>query len=385
MIRPLLFLLALAAAAAAQEPRTFTDARGRQFSAKLVAADAYRVTIDMPNTGKVTVPQTALSQPDIAFLKTWREQNPKAPLIDPAAMAPWPAQAAAPAIQVRQIEATPKSASWESPHFNISSDLKLPLGVVRDLALVFESTREALLVCPLGVAAGNEKEKYGVRMFQRPVDYMFNGGLAGSAGRFNGHEMLILLPELGIKATTNGLTSEHQKNLFILKHEVTHLLLMPSGLNLPIWASEGFAECVASWPYTPGRYSLQSADSAMHDYLVKWRKPTDRKALTLYAPTVLMALTPDDWQNKVRAGESYDYYNSAALLTHYFLFHDGKGDSASLAAYFAALRGGATAEYAEGKHLLRGRSPSELLAEVRKLAAKIAPEAVFEDAVGERK
>jgi hypothetical protein len=62
------------------------------------------------------------------------------------------------------------------------------------------------------------------------------------------------------------------KNLFVLKHEVTHQILRPWGWVLPTWLDEVFSECVASWPYTQGRYSLQNLNAAMHDYLLKWRR-----------------------------------------------------------------------------------------------------------------
>jgi hypothetical protein len=154
---------------------------------------------------------------------------------------------------------------------------------------------------------------------------------------------------------------------------------------LPVWASEGFAECVASWPYAQGRYSLSNFDAAMRDHLSKSRKSAGGKASKLLPPAALFTLTPDDWQNKVRGGETADYSASFTLLTHYFLFHDGKGDSAGIAGYFDALRGGATAEYAETKHLLRGRSPADLLAELRKVVAKLVPDAVFEEPAPEKK
>ena len=292
----------------------------------------------------------------------------------------WPAQAVAGPVSVQLVaeEAAARQWVWESAHFRIAGDLRLPLGIVRDLAAVFEATRAVLMAVPLGLHAGGEQERYRTRLFSDPASYQAAGGAVGTGGFFDGHEMLILLPNLGIKPGTSGLTAEHGRNLFVLKHEVTHQILGPWTGALPAWLNEGFAECVASWPYTPGRYTLQNLDSAMHDYLLKWRRAPDRRALRLIAPPVLMALSGRDWQARVTAQTAYDHYNSAALLTHYFLRHDGRGDGAGLVAYFAALRSGARPDEAEAQHLLRGRTREVLTAEVRKLARRLAIEVTVE-------
>ena len=281
-------------------------------------------------------------------------------------------------MQTVEDDAAAHTFAWESAHFRIAADLRLPPGIVRDLAAVFEGTREVVLAAPLGLHAGGERNKYRVRLFSDAGGYSAAGGPTGSGGFFDGHEMLILLPNLGIKPGTNGLTAEHAKNLFVLKHEVTHQLLRPWGWELPAWLDEGFAECVASWPYTQGRYSLQNLDAAMHDYLLKWRRGPDRRTLRILAPATLMGLSGRAWQEQVSAQSAYDHYNSAALLTHYFLRHDGRGDSAGLAAYFDALRRGTPPAEAEAAHLLRGRTRADLTAELQKLARRLALDATIE-------
>lgn len=292
----------------------------------------------------------------------------------------WPAQAAAEKVTVQVVveDAPARQFEWESEHFRIMGDLKLPLGIVRDLATVFEATREVLLAVPLGLPVGSERAKYLTRLFSSEAAYQDAGGPVATGGFFNGREMLLLLPNLGIKPGTNGLTAEHTKNLFILKHEVTHQILARWGRAVPIWLNEGFAECVASWPYSQGRYTLRSLDSAMHDYLLKWRGASGRRALRLIAPSTLMSLSPRDWQSRVTAQTAYDHYNSAALLTHYFLRHDGRGDGAGLAAYLDALRQGVPPDEAETQHLLHGRTREQLTAELQKLARRLAIGVTFE-------
>jgi len=293
-------------------------------------------------------------------------------------MPPWPAEAVVQAMSVQPVEQREGNFAWESPHFRLSADLRLPLGVVRDLAAVLEATREVLLVVPLGLHPGRERAKYGVRLFSDVTAYGLAGGASGSGGSFNGRELLIFLPNLGVKMGTNGLSAEHAKSLFVLKHEVTHQILRPWGWALPIWLDEGLAECVASWPYTQGRYSLQNLDSAMHDYLLKWRGNPDRRTLRIIAPQTLMNLSRPDWRLHVAAQDAYDHYNSAALLTHYFLRHDGRGDSAGIAGYFDAMRRGVSPAEAEAKYLLRGRTAAALAPALRKLAQTMGLQATLE-------
>jgi hypothetical protein len=373
-------LLALAATCSATETRTWTTRAGDTFAAQIVACDAMRATFDVTGRGKAVVPLDALSASDIEFVRRWRTETPGAPLIDPGCLPPWPTQAIAENVSVQSVEngVAGDLFTWESAHFRIGADARLPLGIVRDLAIVLESTRQVVLATPLGLHPGGERRKYRVRLFSNAPDYAQAGGPTGSGGFFTGREMLVLLPNLGIKPGANGLTAEHAKHLFVLKHEVTHQLLRPWGWVLPAWLDEGFAECVASWPYTQGRYSLQNLDAALHDYLLKWRRRPDQRTLRIVAPPALMNLSGEDWRSQVAAQTAYDYYNSAALLTHYFLRHDGSGTSAGLAGYLDALRRGTPSAEAEARHLLRGRTRADLTIEVQKLARRLALNAAIE-------
>ena len=127
----------------------------------------------------------------------------------------WPAQTVAPDLTVQLVEedAAARQFAWESAHFRIASDLKLPLGIVRDLAAVFEATREVIVAVPLGLHTGGEREKYRTRLFSDSAAYRAAGGAAATGGYFDGREMLILLPNLGITTGTNGLTRRvHEKS-----------------------------------------------------------------------------------------------------------------------------------------------------------------------------
>jgi hypothetical protein len=344
------------------------------FQAEVVAADGLRATLSVPGRGKTVIPFARMSPADVAFVHDWRGKNPKAPLIDPERMAPWPVEAMAPSIDVQMTGEDAVASRWryESAHFAVVSDLKLPVAVVREIAAVFEATRAALIALPLGLHLDDETSKYPVVMLSNPVDYGTAGGNPGSGGTYNGSgQMLIYLPNLGIKAGANALALDYQRNIFVLKHEVTHQILGEWQEYLPMWLSEGFCECMAATPYTRGRYGFQGLDAALHDYLLKWRTNPNQRDLLLIPPARLMTLDVDQWNAGVAAQSAYPFYNSAALLAYYFLHVDGNGDSANLAAYFDDIRRGIEPREAETKRLLRGRTRESLTAELQNLGRKL--------------
>lgn len=282
----------------------------------------------------------------------------------------WPASVSAESYEVKV--AAPFSANvaatYESAHFLIPSEMKLPLGVVRELAAVFESTRAAVRAAPLGFATAAEPKQYLVRLCNTPQSYVDAGGAGGSGAHFDGTKVVILLPNIGIKPTTQALTTEHTPHLFVLKHIVTLQLLGVKPIPLPPWLQTGLAESFAAAPYIRGRYTFTGLDSALRDYLLKWRRSPNSRTLRLIAPSKLMTLTPAEWQSRLSTQSAYDLYNSSALLTHWFLHHDATG----LAAYLDMLRAGKSPIEAEQKHLLRGRTYSEIDSAVQTLARRMA-------------
>ncbi len=287
---------------------------------------------------------------------------------------PWPADAVAGNYDVRVLSEDRASGAttYASPHFEMASDVKLPISVVRDLAAVFEATRVAVRTLPLGLDAAPEPKVYRVMFFSNATDYGMAGGAGGTGGFFNGEYMLLLLPNLGIQKSTNGLTLAHQEHLFVLKHEVTHQIMAPWSGYLPVWLREGLAECIAATPYVRGRYTFTSFDAAIRDYLLKWRKTKDQRSLRLIPTGKLMALSGEEWQQQVTALAAYDHYNSAALLTHWFLHYDGAGDASGLAEYFTALTKRTPPADAVERFLMRGRKPDKIDAELRTFCRRLA-------------
>ena len=344
MKRALFLLLPVFAASIAQcaDMREWTDRTGRKFTAEIIANDAWRATFALPDHSKAVLAISQLSPADVDFVAAWRAQNPTAPLIDPQRLAPWPAEAAAADIEVKVKSENPQTSSftYEGTHFTMESDVSLPLDVVRDLNAVFEGTRAVLMALPLGLHRGGEAEKYPVQLFSTPEQYAAAGGMTASGGYFQGStgRMLLLLPNLGIHTKGLARTFDYQKNLFILKHEVTHQLLMRWGDAFPVWFGEGFAEVIAATPYARGRYTFSGMDTAVAAYVQKWRSRGDTKPLHLITPASLMAFDGPSWDTRVAGQSAYELYNSAALFVYYLLRNDGSGDGTAVASFLDTLR-----------------------------------------------
>ncbi len=357
------------ASLAAAFSRTWTTRDGRTFDAELCAADGLRATFSQPKKPAVVVPLARLVPADGVIVRDWR-RDWRRPLIVPSRLAPWPAQAVAPAGDVITGEHA-GVFTCESANFRITSDLKLPPVVANDIAKVLEATRAALIAMPLGLHAGGERERYAVAMFRDSNGYERAGGGGGSGGFYDGHtrRMLVLLPNLGIEEKPAGsLRLDYARNMFILKHEVTHQLMARWHRRIPMWAYEGIAEFVASLPYARGCYTLQSPGSGMHDYLLKWRKSPTARGIRLIPPARLMAMREDDWTYALTQQDAYDLYNSAALLTYYFIQQD---DGKPLAGFLDAIRRGENQTVAENTYLLRGNTRQSLAKDIIALGKKL--------------
>ena len=342
---------------------------GRSFEAELAAVDGLRATFTRPGKTPVVMPITSLTDPDAETIRSWRK-NHRRPLVLPARIAPWPEKASAPAGNVRLLEESDGAYTCESPNFHITSDMKLPLHVLNDIAQVFEATRAALIAIPLGLHAGGERERYRVAMFRDENSYIRAGGNEGSGGHYDGRsgKMLVLLPNLGVDDISGTLRLDYTRNLFILKHEVTHQLMDRWHGPMPVWLDEGIAEFIASLPYSKGVYTISPPGAGMRDYLTKWNSSKNDRSLRIIAPDRLMAMDREGWNAAVKELSAYDLYNSSAILTYHFILQD---HGAPIAGMLDALRRGEKPSDAELKHLLRGKSREHLNANVTSVAKSL--------------
>jgi hypothetical protein len=364
---------ALVGTSGVAEVRTWSARNGHHFEAELLAADGFRATLGVDGKPKWVVRVADLVGSDVEAVREWRGGRRGRPLVDARLLAPWPAEASAEGTEVRFAGEDAGRFLFESAHFRISSDLNLPLHVARDLGTVFEATRNALMALPIGLHAGGEREKYAVLMTGSVQAYAEAGGGGGSGGFYDARtrRMLVLLPNLGIEQRDGKFQLQYAKNLFVLKHEVSHQLLARWHGRWPMWLHEGLPEFVASLPYVRGRYALQNPTAGLREYLLKWRKSPNDRSVRVISPARLMAMENEEWNRAVAAGAAYDLYNTAGLLTHYFIQQRG---GAAVAGYIEALRGGGLAEDAEKEHLLPNRTRESLTAELIGLGRRLGVE-----------
>lgn len=350
----------------------WTMRSGTAFEAELTAADGLRATFIKEGKPPVVIPFADLAAADVETIHTWRKDR-RRPLIVPSRIARWPARAMAQPGDTRLISEKDGVFTHRSPNFIITSDLRLPQSAINDIAKVLEGTRAALIAIPLGLHAGGETEPYCVQLFRDANGYARAGGANGSGGHYDGRtgRMLVLLPNLGIAEKEGKLVLDYAKNLFVLKHEVTHQLMDHWHGRMPMWMSEGIAEFIASLPYAQGNFTLRNPGAGMRDYLLKWRKNGTDKRIRIIAPDRLMEMDRDDWESAVSQQSAYDQYNSAALLTYYFI---RKKDGASFAGYLDALRRGIRSDEAERTHLLEGKTRESLMHDLVSLCTELGVE-----------
>jgi len=376
-----------------KEPlRYWKDLQGQEHVGELVACDDVRVTLRVEDNSKAVFPLSHFSDADRRFISQWRSDHPRTPWIDPECMPAWPRTAGSGVVKVRREPLTEDKTgfAYRSPHFEIRSDMDLPLAVVGDIASVFEATRIAVRTLPLGLAASPPVSKMQTQMEKaRPLVkydpdqllvvlyedqnlYAQAGGPAGSGGFYHslGNRTVMSLRNLGIQKTEGMASLDYRKSAFVMKHEITHHLLHDWASLLPIWLSEGFAEYMGSAPYSQGKYQFVAMDRHLHDYLNKWRFNEAKDRIPIMKMENLMTITGAEWAARMKRNTPILEYNSAAMLVHYFIHHDGAGNAAYLAAYLDAIRRGVPPAKAEEAHLLRGRSFVQLDAALRRVWQK---------------
>lgn len=364
-----LFLLAAVWLPAIVHADPWSMRNGRTFDAELVAADGLRATFTVSGKTPAVIPFADLTTESREAVRKWRADWIK-PMVLPAKLGPWPADSKVPATDPAFSTTADGSYEYRSSHFLVRSDLKLPPYAAADITRVLEATRSAMIALPLGLHAGGERGLYQVRLFRDAEGYAKAGGIGGSGGHYSARSdtTMLLLPNFGIESTVGGLRVDYARNLFILRHEITHHLLGRWHRRLPMWLNEGIAEFIASLPYSQGSYSLRNPSAGLRGYLLKWRQDKNDREITLIPPSQLMPMTKLDWDDAVRKLNAYDHYNSAGILTCYLIQKD---DGKSFAAFLDALRRGVDPAAAETEFLLDGGPRDALNAEVAAFCVKL--------------
>jgi hypothetical protein len=321
--------------------RQWVDIEGRSLVATLVAAGSTQAQLRRSDGSLITVPIDTLNGESRAHIEEWRSSQPSS--LAKIETGPWPLQVGAGdngRITSLHHEPGQDIYRYQSRHFELIANIELPQRAAEEIATVFEATFAVLQQAPLGINLTPPSRPYRVELYDTQENYEQAGGAKGSGGRFlaSRQAMLLALDNLGIKHTGDRLELDHKNNAFILKHEVTHQILSGWTPNIPVWLSEGLAEYIAAAPYHDGTYQFHRMTENILKYVNKWRFNQDPRRIPVIPPSTLMRMSASQWQLAVAGESPFINYNSAALLTHYFLDENARSGSSPIALYLAKLR-----------------------------------------------
>lgn len=396
-------LLGMLACAEEAETRKWTDTSGRSFDGSLVSATADAVEVKRADGKTFTISRAKLSKEDNAYLDQ-QKAKPAAPVAEakmaagehiapgwaprlagysnpnPDFTSPWPNDTKVldePKIDIITESESDKSYVYESPHFRFESNCQLRPSLVAKFAMMFEACYEAHKAIPLNNrrTRATQAPKFIARIFETKEQYHKAGGPQGSAGVYmSGPDaFMVYLEALGVKKVGSGYMFDYSGDFHTVYHEVTHLVWADTMDLAGMWMTEGFAEYMASAPYSNGRFSFNRIDRALLEYATAYgKKSNGGRALgeEFSMPHLKEFMTWD--QPKFYSGDANKHYGYGLLLTYFFANLDG--DCKKFRECFKAAQQGKSEEEAR-QILLGGRSyeqlETEFAAAMRKKGIKV--------------
>ena len=345
---------------AGAEVRTWSDSLGRKFEGELIRVEGDAVFLKIRGVQR-RFEISKLSAADQEWLRSaghsrsspGRPRKPKDK--EPAEIH------ANTTIPVKMVEANSAERRWvyESPNFRFICDADLGLVTVREFVWMFESVWIFCEQWPVRLPRleGGEKLRMQTQLVEKYDDYLKLGGRPNTGGVYLTARDLVLIPfeSLGIKHTGGRYRVARGKQNYVLRHELTHQL-MRGQTQQAAWFIEGAAEYVASIPFSVTRMLVSHHDSAVRDYLALRRV---EKSVRLDPLQQFMTTSYADF------GKSSHAYAYALLVFYYFAELEGNKDGEKLRRYAEALHSGRSETEAR-KHLLAGRSWSELESDIAK-------------------
>jgi hypothetical protein len=273
---------------------------------------------------------------------------------------------------------------YESPHYRFTCDVRLTSDVLRNFAMMFETTWKYVNAVPLALDGGALRlGRLDVKLFETQEGYVRGGGMPGSAACYIPAEGAVLAPlsSLGLRKTGTGFSLDTNGTNAVLIHELAHQLTPLSYLNPALnngWFVEGLAEYISATPYSWGYFRLDPQGNAVLAYVTAYGE--DRKlgralGKKLRAPRLRDFMRMD--YRSFAGANANGNYGLGLLLTHYFLHLEGGGKSGRISEYLKGLRAGATGE-ASLKPLLVGGSFEKLEADFAAAWRRKGVEIVFE-------
>lgn len=350
-------LLVLSCGGGLAEQRTWTNAQGRTFQAELVKVDGANAIFAFEGGRTFSTPVADLCAADQRTLLRLQSAAPaSSPLPGGPPQQtnfgyPWPREIRVDgASQSKVVSEDAKTGRYvyESPHYRFTCDARLTSDVLRNFAMMFETTHKYATSVPLALQSGALRQgRMDVLLFESRNGYVQAGGPPGSAGCFIPATGIVMVPmeSLGLTRTSTGFSLDTTRQNKVLIHELAHQLTtrdyMRSSRNG--WLVEGLAEYFASTPYSWGHFRPDPHGNTVLSYVTaygedgKWGRNLGKK---LRAPRLKQFLLMD---YSYFAGRNANFnYGFALLLTHYFLHMEGGGRSHRITEYLKGLRAGKT-------------------------------------------
>lgn len=278
-------------------------------------------------------------------------------------------------LPAKIIQEEPGKNIYETEHFVFTATAPIMLSAVREIARVFEGTREANLALPINSPCNYyqvaEKGKLKAYLFETREQYLeaigsksFESslGVCLTTDKLETTSILVPFASLGLeKGGKRYKKSARKIENSTLSHELTHFMTLP-GNKYPSWFSEGVAEYVGNTPYVNGRFLFSNNRRALVAYASDFGK--DGKGGRAIGKDVKMPLSLENFFNQnykqfLEKDRVQLNYGFSTLLVYYFFHIDGKRNAARIKAFLGALQSGAGEAVAYEK-LLDGRSWEKL-------------------------
>lgn len=210
---------------------------------------------------------------------------------------------------------------WHTENYRIDFDLDLSGDELKRIAQVAETTAWLVKHHPLPIFA-RSPGRSRISLYSLDEDYTAAGGVAGTAGYYNGWINCVLIRGSAFKPTADGrrrMLPRQDEELVV--HELVHLCMRGHFQRMPLWFLEGVAEYFASAHLGAGRFSFVNQDASIRQYIRRRLSPSDPMAPVSPLQDIV-GMNHTTWMDYLRrsaAEDRYRPYASALLLTHYYL------------------------------------------------------------------
>lgn len=307
---------------------------GETAQAALQSYDGRTAVVRLLSGQRTSLPADSLGEADRAYLEAWLESRPIA-IPDQVGV-----DAGKVAVEIVSEDEANGEFVYRTPHFEFTSDGKLTLNLLRDVARNFEATYELLKALPWGVNPIPEGgDRFHALLVRSRERYKEEGGAPNSGGMYFRSRGLFIVPfdSLGIERLGKSYTKAGDYRSDTLVHELTHQMMHPWLDLLPQWVIEGTAEYTNAIPLRNGMFRVSAAKSGLRDYTNALRSRGG--VPEPYPIDKLFGVSHEQWGEILDSDpkESNRLYFTAYLLVNYFMNMDGNGDGTRFVKYLRAV------------------------------------------------